>query len=373
MISLNIFIDAFGWEVLNNHPNFLEEIAPHRKKLDTIFGYSSACDPSIISGKLPQEHYHWSSFYYSPQTCPYKWVKMLGFLPSFVTENHRARHYFSKLIKKIHGFTGYFQVYQFPFKYLPYFDYAEKWRIWEKGGLNRGTTIFDILNDQETPYYVGDQDPEEKQIQTVTALMNERKIAFAYLLLGKLDALMHSVGTRHDRVSKLIDHYDKTIKQLIATARNNYGEVNLNIFSDHGMHNVHESYDLEKEITKAHLTFGVDYAAVYDSTMARFWFLNPKAKQVIEDILNTLKVGQIVTDEELKKWGVFFPDRQFGEMIFLMNSSTLIVPSFMGAKQIPGMHGYHPDDSDSAAMLLSNREIPNEVKRIEQIYSLLLT
>ena len=42
-----------------------------------------------------------------------------------------------------------------------------------------------------------------------------------------------------------------------------------------------------------------------------------------------------------------------------------IVPSDMGAKALPGMHGYTPDDKDSDAMWMSNYEPENYPKKKE--------
>ena len=60
-------------------------------------------------------------------------------------------------------------------------------------------------------------------------------------------------------------------------------------------------------------------------------------------------------------------DKKFGEMFFLMNPGLLINPSYMGLNVIPGMHGYHPDDKDSYATILSNREIPENINSITDI------
>lgn len=372
-MQLFIFIDAFGWQVLQEHPEFLKELELNQKPLKTILGYSSGCDPSIISGLTPSEHLHWSSFYYSPETCPYKWVKWLNCLPRLFTDHHRVRHQLSKFIKRIHGFTGYFQIYNVPFKYLPYFDYAEKKRLWETEGLLQGKSIFDFLQEQHCPYYVGDLDSEEQQLCKVEALMRDRSIGFAYLLFGKLDAVMHKHGTKHRDVAALLMLYDRRIKVILNTARETYEEVDLYLFSDHGMHNVNATYNLKAVIDKLNLKFGIDYVAFYDSTMARFWYLNDKSRKMILDCLSGEKNGSILSVEELQKLGVYFPDHRYGETIFLMRSSVLIVPSFMGLKPIHGMHGYHPDDPDSDAMIMSNRPLPDHLLSIKDIASLVMS
>ncbi len=370
-MRLYIFIDAFGSEILQKHPNFLKDLIVDRRKIRTIFGYSSACDPSIISGKLPMEHQLWSSFYYSPETCPYKWVKWLTFLPSCLTNRSRVRHLLSKWIKKIHGFTGYFQIYNVPFKYLPFFDYAEKERIWAEGGMGKTRTIFDLLAKMKIPYYVGDQDSETQQITKVVELMEKGSIEFAYLLFGKLDALMHSVGTHDPRVAEQIKIYDQQIRYLFRVASENYTELDWAIFSDHGMHDVTETYDLQEVVSSLNLKYGVDYVAMYDSTMARFWFLNDQARNIIAELLMNDSKGRLLTREELIEFGVYFSSSKYGELIFLVNPGILIIPSFMGLKRIAGMHGYHPAEAASYAMLCSNKNIPDEVDRCEKIFNVM--
>ena len=55
VLPLFIFIDACGWEIVKDDP-FLKSIAPLRKRLRSVFGYSSACVPSILSGAWPDQH-----------------------------------------------------------------------------------------------------------------------------------------------------------------------------------------------------------------------------------------------------------------------------------------------------------------------------
>jgi predicted AlkP superfamily pyrophosphatase or phosphodiesterase len=373
-LSLFLFIDAFGWEVKQRHPEFLTGLVQDSKKLETILGYSSACDPSIISGLTPGEHKLWSSFYYDPEGCPYKWLKYLSCLPNGIFRRGRVRHHMSKLIKKICGFTGYFQIYGVPFEVLPLFNYAEQKRIWEPGGLPQGKTIFDRLAENSIPYYVHDSDVADNiRFERLTSDIANQRIDFAYCSLGRLDALMHEKGNEHPDIKKLMKWYDDRIRALIDTAEENYDEVVWYVFTDHGMHNVIGSYDLISDIEALGLKWNRDYAAFYDSTMARFWILNEKARKPIFDLLEGHPKGRILSERELKAAGVWFEDGQYGDLIFRMNSGIQIVPSFMGVKPCRGMHGYDPADPDSYAAISSNRPIPEAITKIQHIHQLMLT
>lgn len=372
-LSLFFFIDALGWQILQQSlPTFLDKIAPHRRKLTSLLGYSSACDPSIISGLSPNEHLHWSSFFYSPETSPFGWLRWLQALPSFLADHHRSRYYLSRAVAKYQGYTGYLQLYNVPFQYLPYFDYAEKKWLFGAQGLLKGETLFDHALNAGRSYYVNKlHSTDEQNFLEVGATVTAGIIDFAYVMLGKLDALMHSEGTQSKKIPALLQWYDDQISLLYALASRHYQKVNLCVFSDHGMRDVQQTIDLQAIVSVLGLVYGKDYIAMYDSTMGRFWYLNENARKRIVDCLQGIPEGDIVTSEELKRLGVYFPDGRYGETIFLLKPGLLIIPSFMGRKRIAGMHGYHPDDPSSDALLLSNREIPGHITHIPQVYEVL--
>jgi hypothetical protein len=159
---------------------------------------------------------------------------------------------------------------------------------------------------------------------------------------------------------------------LMDTARSHYAEIRLYVFSDHGMANCDSFLDLKSEIEALPLRVPEDYAVVYDSTMARFWFFNERARWIVTHCLQSLKEGRIVPDEELAKMGTLFEDHYFGELIFLAQEGVLIVPSHMGARPIRGMHGYHPDDIHSYAALCTNQAVvPDDINAIPDVFKLM--
>ena len=90
VLPLFVFIDACGWEIIKD-TSFLSTIAPRRKRLESVFGYSSTCVPSILSGRWPVEHRNWCYFVYDPERSPFKWLRALRWLPSALTSRRRAR------------------------------------------------------------------------------------------------------------------------------------------------------------------------------------------------------------------------------------------------------------------------------------------
>ncbi len=372
LLPLFVFIDACGWEIIRNDP-FLSELAPNRKRLTSVFGYSSACVPSILSGRWPVEHRNWSYFVYNPQGSPFKSLRVLRWIPDALSSRRVFRRWLSRFIKSHLSFRGYFDLYNIPFKYISLYDFTEKKSPLQPGGMNRGSNIFDYLEERKIAYHVSAPEKSEQQnLEALTRQIESEQIDFAFLYLPELDGLLHYVGNQSPLVPERLRQYEGSIRRLVSIAKEHYLEVRLYVFSDHGMANCDELLDLRSRIEALPPRFGQDYAVVYDSTMARFWFFNEHAREVITECLRKLPEGRILPDQELEELGALFPDRYFGELIFLVREGVLIVPSHMGQRPIRAMHGYHPSDPQSYAALCTNQPtIPDQVTAIPDLFRLM--
>ncbi|MCA9583512.1 MAG: alkaline phosphatase family protein, partial [Myxococcales bacterium] len=271
-LSIAMFVDACGYEVLRTRPWFLEEISTP-KQVTSLFGYSSACVPAILTGRRPNENDHWSAFFYAPESSPFKSLENLRFLPSSIFDRGRVRAMLSKGIAKAYGYTGYFQIYNVPFDVLPSFDYAEKKDIFKPGGINRGPSIFDDLAEAGVPHHVSNWRLSEKEnVESLRAAVTDGNIEFAFLYTASLDSLMHDVTKESPKVDEKLQEYQAVVRDLLRLAESRYDEVRFALFSDHGMATVEKVVDLIPKVEGTGLTFGKEYAAVYDSTMMRFWF-----------------------------------------------------------------------------------------------------
>lgn len=366
-LTMCVFIDALGWEIYRKY-GFLTQLAPNSRRLKTTFGFSSAADPSILTGRYPDEHTHWSSFIYDPANSPFKWMKVWAKLPPIIFDRWRVRHYLSRVIKASHLWTGYFELYSVPFRYLPYFDYLEKRDYFVPGGILATDTIFDWCVQKGIEYYCSNwRESEENILLANKKKISEAKIKFCYVYLPKLDGIMHNYGPFSEATQAKLKSLEMQISDLFSYASRIYDDVSLYVISDHGMAPVHDSFDLMPLINSLPYEYGKDYVAFYDSTMARFWFFNDQARSAIISLLGSLECGSIVDQEEMKQLRVWFPHDRFGQLYFLMNEGILLNPSFMGLKPIPGMHGYHPDADHSYSIMLSNRTIAQDVQSITDI------
>jgi hypothetical protein len=134
---------------------------------------------------------------------------------------------------------------------------------------------------------------------------------------------------------------------------------------------VAEHADLVGEVSKLGLGMPQDYLAVYDSTMARFWFFNEEARRRVSEVMASLDCGHVLKKSELQQFGLNFPDDRYGELIFLLKPGWMVAESdFNGRGWFPeGMHGYHPNDSYSDAIFLSNEKPLQSMRTIADIYS----
>ena len=373
ILPLFIMVDACGWEIIRNDP-FGKNFAPTRRKLESVFGYSSTCVPSILSGRWPFEHRNWCYFVYDPPNSPFRSLRWMRWLPSAITGRRIFRRYLTKFVKVQLNFRGYFDLYNIPFKFIHLFDFTEKKSPLQPGGMNCGPNIFDFLVGEKIPYFVTDTGKTEEQNRdNLIAAIESERIDFAFQYWAGLDGLLHMVGNQSPEVPAKLRVYEQWIGKVLAAAKNHYAEVRLYIFSDHGMANCDVHVDLKARIEALPVRMEKDYAVVYDSTMARFWFFNEKARSLITAELQQVPEGRIVPDQELKQMNAFFEDRHFGELIYLMREGVLIVPSHMGERPIRAMHGYHPTDPQSYAALLTNQpSVPEDITHIPYIHRLMV-
>lgn len=372
-LTLAVFIDALGAEVAERH-RFLEGHLKTRARVDTVLGYSCTCVPTILTGRLPQEHGHFSFFRFDPDRSPFRGLEWLRFLPRAATSRARVRNVMSKVVGSYLGFKGYFSLYNVPFERLPYLDYTERKDLYEPGGIIEGQeTLFDRLREEKISFALADWRADEAtNTEALSRAIRTREVDFAYLYLARLDGIMHAAGPSDPAAEAHIRGYERTILKMVDLAEQNYDQVRLHVFSDHGMAPVREVIDLRSDIDALGLTFGVDYGAVYDSTMARFWYLRPGVQARIESALRHVRRGRWFETEEQVEAGCRFEDGRYGHGMFLLNAGVLMCPSDMGERPIAGMHGYHPADPDSTAFFGSSEAIAKPPRRLDGLHNLLL-
>jgi len=372
-LHLFVFADALGWKMAQQR-KFLEDLLPHRQELATLLGYSCTCDPTILTGVQPDEHGHFSFYTFAPGRSPFGWARWLGWLPQSVAAHHRIRNRVSRWTAARLGYTGYFQLYSVPFNRLPWLDYTEKRDIYAPGGILGGQeTIFARWDRSGLPWMRSDwRRGDAENVAQLLAAVRQGDIQLAYLFTSGLDAIMHKYGTEHRAVDEAFARFGGWLHEICAASRQHYSEIRLHVFSDHGMVDTQAASTLMLEFEELGLSYGHDYAAVWDSTMVRFWFPGGDAVRAkVSAWLKAHPVGRILSRAELEQWHCYYPDHRYGELFYLLPSGTIFAPSYMNRGFVTGMHGFAPNEPGNAACLLSTHPLTRPVRQLSELHGLM--
>lgn len=372
-LAIFLFIDALGWEIIRQ-TNFMKDEFPERKPVQMQFGYSCTAIPTILSGKTPAEHGHLGLFRFSPQTSPFRRLALLQPLlkPASFWNRGRVRHWLSKAVKKLYGFTGYFQLYQVPFNKLPLMDYGEKQNLFTAHGLGQVENLCDRLSRTSLKWHISDWHLHDAQNLDIACREIADGTQFLFLYTAELDALLHDHVGKMDIICRKLDWYRERIQAVFQAAQQSGNPFSFTIFSDHGMTPLTHTADIKTAVDNSGLRFGIDYGACYDSTLCRFTYLQPQARERIHAILDAFAdQGHWLSSDEEHAYGIYREDRFFGDELFLLNPGIQVVPSDMGLKPLNGMHGFAPEDPDSMAAVISTDPIPDSIRSVADYFRLM--
>ncbi|MBV9179920.1 MAG: alkaline phosphatase family protein, partial [Acidobacteria bacterium] len=319
----------------------------------------------------PSEHGHWNLFYYDPQGSPFAWLRGLRHFPPKLVNHRVSQKLIKEAGKRLFHMGPQFECYVQP-TLMPWFNWVERRSIYEPGGISGAPSIFDRLLESGISYraYSYHHWNDREILERAQNDLEHSEAEFFFIYLCELDRELHGFWTHPERLHSLLAEYEAKLQGLFETALRLDPKASLAVFSDHGMAPVTSRFDLKKEIDGLGWKMPQDYLAVYDSTMARFWFSNEKSRATINACLQKQQCGRVLEDRELEALGVYFPDCRYGETIFLLNSGWMFFNSdFHSGNWLPAaMHGYHPDDPYSDAVFLSNQKPTSRLRTICEIY-----
>ncbi|SRR5216684_2689222 len=370
-IHLFVLIDALGWEYLKER-SFLDDILPYRRPLRTVLGFSSGAIPTILTGAWPSVTGHWNLFYYDPKGSPFRWLKYFRFVPDRIMNCRVTTKLLKEMGRHMLGLGPLFECCVSP-SVLRWFNWVERKNIYEQGGISGAPSIFDHLEQSGVPHrvYTYHHSTDAEIIKLAEKDIVAKAARFYFVYLSEMDMFLHMHCADEKKLDERIAWYEAQLRQIYDCARAIDPNVTLTVFSDHGMTPITNRYDLMREVASAGYKSPEDYLAVYDSTMARFWFFSDVARRDIMAVLEKTPCGRILSDAELRSLGVFFEDGRFGEVVFLLSPGWIFSKSdFNGPQWMPaGMHGYHPEeDRYSDAIFLTNRQLEFEPRTIADVY-----
>ena len=242
--------------------------------------------------------------------------------------------------------------------------YCEKKDLFIKGGLAPVKNLADTWTEQGMRFHISDwRKPEAENFSIATELLAQGKLDRAFVYSAEFDALQHDNVGKDEALMPKVKQYEQRIRKLHEALVKAGRPFELTVFSDHGMTPLRGTIDAPAALAATGLVWGKDYASAIDSTMARFWWLNDKAKDIVSAAFKDFP-GHWLTEEEMKYHGIWREDAKFGNAIFLAEAGIQFCPSDMGVKPLNGMHGFDPADVDSQACWLSTTPVPDDVSRV---------
>jgi hypothetical protein len=363
-----LLVDALGWELASRTPGFAAGLA-QRRRLETVLGFSSGALPTLFSGRLPVEHGRFLMYRRRSGKSPFDGFGALRWLPARVRRGPRLAHLLRRIVSA-RGVHGYFHLYDVPRELLSEFDLAERKDVFAPGGLTVDS-LWDALERRGTPW--AGRNWRTTEAENLAWLERETASGgkpFLFLYTADLDALLHREGSAGAGVRHALARYDALVARLLADAAARGEELWLYLLSDHGMVDVTAHEDVIDRLDPLEMRRPRDYLAFFDSTMARFWWRHPGAREAVRRALVGAR-GRWLDDDALERAGARFAGREYGEDLFLLDPGVLMVPSFMGANPLAAMHGYDPAHPEMAALLWSNRPVPDSVRHLTDVRSFL--
>lgn len=243
-----------------------------------------------------------------------------------------------------------------PSQLLSYFSPKLMTEFTEENSLGNVPTIFDILRSNNMSYEL--QRPatrsENAAMNDIADRIEENKIPdLAVIHPCSLDLVGHIFGPNSFQVRSAVENIDKLIHRIIRSVESSDQKTITIILSDHGMSPVNYTINLQKTLNQLPLEIGSDYLFFLDSTMARFWFFNERARKLISGTLNALDCGQILSKHELQKLCIDNISSEYGELFFALKTGYAMFPDFFRKHTPPkGMHGYAFPTQDAPIMII---------------------
>lgn len=372
-LTVTLHIDACRSDYINeNKTPFLFSLKEEgvSGSLSPTFGFEP--DAAYLAGLYPDECDGGMHFWYSPETSPFKTAQLLlryfDGLPSiFQRFLHRLSTIFVRRTTKSSRARYVPSFYKIPFKLISFFDLAQRHLLYEEEFAD-GRSIFTILRNNNKSFFFHGAPTCPTSAEDVYRGLVEADHPFDFIFLhtSLLDSVGHKYGPYSDEISSALRRLDRVMKKICSFLKNRYGEFNLVTIGDHGMAEVKEIVDIERRIKELDLKVVKDYVYFLDSTLARFWFFNEKAKRLIIPVLSKIEKGGILAEEEIDRYHLKYPHNKFGDLIFLADPGILIYPNFWN-NSIPekGMHGYAPEYSGQQPAFIIQSSFVNKQGKVE--------
>lgn len=367
-----ILIDALRSDYINETDSpFLSSYARNNKFYASVSQSRSFCERAeIFTGLSPRESGYFTALGFTDDREP----NHLRLLNSFLTfcESMLGNGIIFRKLRNIvlkHFTVSSMKAYSIPQSILSYFRLTEdEYDFRDPRALGGGDNLLRLCSrlniqvffDSFTSISKYDNSTDESRLNLVEE--NFKHDYGLYLLyIGQLDSVGHKFGPNSSQRRDTLKSLDARIEGLYQTLIKENENTQFVILGDHGMVEVKKSVNIQTEIDNVAISCGAklgqDFVYFLDSTIFRFWCLNPKKELRLKLALSRnvvlLENGIFVDESFAKKEKIPFPDRRYGEVLWLANTGVLIFPDFFHTtKPYKGMHGYDANIAESQGVCI---------------------
>lgn len=360
--TILVHVDALRHDFITEQEMpFLYKMAQQGIRATLIPPFGFEPDAAYLSGTFPEEYGGGAHFRFAENGSG---ISVAKYIPNFFDSIHPK---FQKLIRRFVEFIIASQgntqrirkqslIGFIPFWLLPFFDYNNKFFIYEQGYAGNAATIFDYLRKRNMTFFYHGYPQFNCRAANVTRRFLEEfrgGVNFVYLLLSDLDSVGHRDGPNSTERRSTAKYVDEHLKIMYEHVANFYDELDMIVIGDHGMVEVNYHVDFRPLLESLPLRVGEDFIFFLDSTLARFWFFNDRAKDIIVSELVHSPGGTLISERDKETYQIRHSDRRLGDFIFWMDGGSVIFPNFWNiAKKEKGMHGYRREVYDNHAAFL---------------------
>jgi hypothetical protein len=200
-----------------------------------------------------------------------------------------------------------------------------------------------------------------------------------------LDQLQHWMADREQRVRDAYREVDDFISKLHAKCQGQ--DCAFIVLCDHGSEPVRGTLDVMTEIRASGLDDD-EFDFYVENTRARFWMHTARARQRIVELLESLPNSQVLSWRELERFGICFPNTDFGEVYLYPEPGYILFPNdfhhvlanrilaIADSQQRPRFskpahrsdHGYLPEaESETGFVILADTRFETVAPRVEMV------
>jgi len=362
-----IFVDALRNDFITSEKMpFLSSLVEKYglNEVETILGYSDAIESSIFTGTYPDKHGYWMKYWYDPENSPFKddifkILKVIDKIPNPKIRsgiNYLLHYTLYEWYSKRKGYSE-LSTGNIPYNLIKKFDYTRKKSLIDKNVFEI-KTLFDILRKNGMDFFYN-RSIRKKNLQRFD------NVNLGIIYLSDIDFSAHQYGIYDEKFIKYLRRTDEKIEKIYNFVSKNYSNVDICIFSDHGMAEVNDILNFDALFDEK--GFEDRFLFVLDGTMLRFWYFDEEIKEYIRQSFSKRDYGHFLAEKEKKELRIDFNHKRYGDDIFLLNQGHAIYPNFLSWDKPEAMHAYHPRNEEQNGIFLINKEMNNKKKMMKII------